>query len=214
MSYDFNGTNQYLTTATTPTVGKPITLVGWVNGRVNATNILVANGRLTATPWDRVQLIKQGNPTPVGVDAQEVRNNTIYTARTTTSLGENIWGALAGIYLSATSRTAYLNAGGEVTNTTDAGTAVDYESITIGARINNGAYGLFLNGLAAEVAMWNIDLNVAEINSLAKGFKPSRIRPQNLVFYAPLIRDLQDTRGGRTITNNNTATVAAHPRVY
>jgi hypothetical protein len=40
------------------------------------------------------------------------------------------------------------------------------------------------------------------------------VRPQSLVFYAPLVRDLQDVRGGLTITNNNGATVAAHPRVY
>jgi hypothetical protein len=40
------------------------------------------------------------------------------------------------------------------------------------------------------------------------------VRPQSLRFYAPLIRDLQDVRGGLTITNTNSATVANHPRVY
>ena len=62
--------------------------------------------------------------------------------------------------------------------------------------------------------MWNAALTDAEIASLAKGYKPTRIRPQSLVFYAPLIRDLQDTRGSLAITNNNSATVANHPRVY
>jgi hypothetical protein len=41
-----------------------------------------------------------------------------------------------------------------------------------------------------------------------------KVRPQSLVFYAPLVRDLIDYKGGLTITNNNTATVANHPRVY
>lgn len=41
-----------------------------------------------------------------------------------------------------------------------------------------------------------------------------KIRPQNLVFYAPLIRDLIDQKGGLTNNNNNGATVANHPRVY
>jgi hypothetical protein len=41
-----------------------------------------------------------------------------------------------------------------------------------------------------------------------------KVRPQNLVFYAPLVRDLIDAKGGLTITNNNGATVANHPRVY
>jgi len=41
-----------------------------------------------------------------------------------------------------------------------------------------------------------------------------KVRPESLVFYAPLVRDLQDVCEGLTITNNNGATVANHPRVY
>ena len=41
-----------------------------------------------------------------------------------------------------------------------------------------------------------------------------KVRPQNLVFYAPLVRDLIDAKGGLVITNNNGATVATHPRIY
>jgi len=41
-----------------------------------------------------------------------------------------------------------------------------------------------------------------------------KIRPQSLLFYGPLVRDLNDQKGGRIITNNNGATVANHPRVY
>jgi hypothetical protein len=67
---------------------------------------------------------------------------------------------------------------------------------------------------AAEVGIWNVALTAAEIASLAKGMTCDKVRPQSLVFYAPLIRNLQDVRGGLTITNNNTATVANHPRVY
>ena len=51
-------------------------------------------------------------------------------------------------------------------------------------------------------------------SSLAKGITCDKIRPQNLVFYAPLVRDLVDAKGGLTIINNNSATVANHPRVY
>jgi hypothetical protein len=71
-----------------------------------------------------------------------------------------------------------------------------------------------LDGQIAEVGIWNAALPAAEIASLAKGMNCAKVRPQNLVFYAPLIRDLNDQKGGLTITNNNGATVAAHPRVY
>ena len=71
-----------------------------------------------------------------------------------------------------------------------------------------------MTGLIAEVGIWSAALTAAEIASLAKGMTCDQIRPQNLVFYAPLVRDLNDQKGGRVITNNNAATVANHPRVY
>ena len=68
--------------------------------------------------------------------------------------------------------------------------------------------------MIAEVGIWNAALSAAEIASLAKGMTCDKVRPQSLVFYAPLVRDLIDQKGGRAITNNNGATVANHPRVY
>jgi len=82
--------------------------------------------------------------------------------------------------------------------------------------IRIGIFGVNNNfdGSFAEVGIWNAALTAAEIASLAKGMTCDKIRPQNLVFYAPLVRDLIDQKGGRTITNNNGATVANHPRIY
>ena len=71
-----------------------------------------------------------------------------------------------------------------------------------------------MDGRIAEVGIWNAALTQPEIASLANGMTCDKVRPQSLVFYAPLIRTLQDLKGGLTITNNNTATVADHPRVY
>ena len=73
---------------------------------------------------------------------------------------------------------------------------------------------LFGNGQYAEIGVWHEPLTAAEIASLAKGMTCDKVRPQNLVFYAPLVRDLNDQKGGLVITNNNGATVANHPRVY
>jgi hypothetical protein len=88
---------------------------------------------------------------------------------------------------------------------------VDVENFTI----NRAQFlPLFGNGQYAEVGVWHEPLTAAEIASLAKGMTCDKIRPQNLVFYAPLVRDLVDVKGGLTITNNNGATVANHPRVY
>ena len=71
-----------------------------------------------------------------------------------------------------------------------------------------------MDGELADIGIWNAALTAAEIASLAKGMTYDKIRPQSLVFYAPLVRDLIDQKGGLAITNNNAATVDAHTRVY
>lgn len=90
-----------------------------------------------------------------------------------------------------------------------------YESpvFTIGGFLYSGSSAQSFNGTIAEAGIWNVALTDAEIASLAAGFTPGQVRPQSLTFYAPLLRDLIDVRGGRTITNINSATVATHPRV-
>jgi hypothetical protein len=103
------------------------------------------------------------------------------------------------------------------------GTSLTLTSATIPSTLSNTAGDLFignssglsyLNGSMSNVAMWDKQLNESEAQSLAKGFNPARIRPQSLVFNLPMIRNLQDIRNGLTITNNNSATVADHPRIY
>ena len=69
-------------------------------------------------------------------------------------------------------------------------------------------------GSVAEVAIYNIDLSAASYYparlSLAKGFSPACVFPQNLIFYAPLVRDLQDVKAGHTLTAYNSPTVGDH----
>jgi len=86
----------------------------------------------------------------------------------------------------------------------------DIEQFRIGRLVhdNNWSTGDF-----AEIGMWQATLTAEEVASLAKGMTCDKIRPQSLVFYAPLVRELIDAKGGMTLTNNNT-TVADHPRIY
>ena len=126
---------------------------------------------------------------------------------------QNQWTHCAGVFTSATSRTIYVGGISRATNTINIGSQNTFTEVLIGAR-RNTTVGLYYTGNLAECGIWNIALTAAEIASLAKGMTCDKIRPQNLVFYAPLIRDLIDQKGGLTITNNNGATVANHPRVY
>jgi hypothetical protein len=72
---------------------------------------------------------------------------------------------------------------------------------------------LWSDGDFAEIAMWQATLTAAEIASLAKGVTCNKVRPQSLVYYSPLIREIQDLARGMILTNTST-TVTNHPRIY
>jgi hypothetical protein len=126
--------------------------------------------------------------------------------------GADIWWNALGLYASTTSRKAYANttAGAEVTTSRN---VTGVNSLVIGRRGNN--IGVSFTGKLAEFAIWNVALTDAEINSLSQGFKPSRIRPQSLLYYVPLVRNVQELYSGIPFTASATApTVFDHPRVY
>jgi hypothetical protein len=123
--------------------------------------------------------------------------------------GTNQWFNALGLFASTTSRTAYVNTTASSINTTN-------RSITTEVSIRIGAQpaGNFFTGQLAEFAIWNAALTVGEINSLAQGFKPPRIRPQSLLYYVPLVRDVHELRSGIPFTAVNAPVVFDHPRVY
>jgi hypothetical protein len=154
--------------------------------------------------------INGANITSVFLNANTTINNTVTSGNGSFSL--NAWNHCAAIFSSSTSRELYLNGTSYGVNTDLAAPSVAL--FKIGARTTNGVVGLYHNGLVADAGVYSAALTAEEIASLAKGMTCDKIRPQSLVFYAPLVRDLIDVKGGLTITNNNSATVANHPRVY
>ena len=128
-----------------------------------------------------------------------------FTAAGPTTFGANQWVHTAAVFTSATSRQAYLNGTSGTVNTSNIGT----QEATVNIRVGTSTIGRI-----AEAAIWSVDLNADEIASLAKGVTCNLVRPQSLIYYVPLIRNLQDVKGGLSITNVNGATVADHPRVY
>ena len=214
MAYEFNGSTQYLNTASTPVTVTPLTMASWfypdtdtqnyalmsvtdnAEALSNRLGIAVAGG----LAGDPIQIFANGGGATGAVDS-------------TAGFTANAWNHACAVFTSSTSRTAYLNGGNSATNTTSV-TATGLDRIRIATRFFSGSAGAHFDGRIAEVGIWSAALTAAEIASLAKGMTCDKVRPQSLVFYAPLIRELQDLRGGLAITNNNTATVANHPRVY
>jgi hypothetical protein len=124
------------------------------------------------------------------------------------------WNHACGVVASTSSRTAYLNGGNSGTDATGTSAISTCNQMAIGAYYSGGGLtaGFYLDGSIAEAAIWNVALTAAEVAVLGKGYSPLLIRPSALVFYAPLVRELQDIRGGRVLTNNST-TVSDHTRI-
>jgi hypothetical protein len=209
MAYSFARTSsQYLNTVSTPVTTYPTTFAAFYKtSNTTANQTLVSIATLGATNFF---LNAEGNGNDK-INAYSNSNVPSNGASTSITYPTSTWFSGAAVFSAANSRAVYLDGGSSGTNTTNTA-STGLTRIGIGALIVGGIVD-YADGDIAEVAIWNVVLTDGEIASLGKGFKASRIRPQSLVFYAPLIRDLQDTKGALAITNNNTATVAVHPRV-
>ena len=220
MAYEFNGTNQRIIAAN-PISDVPFTLACWFNSQDAAANQCLLQVGNFATS-DRCTLFARGNTAGDPIRLQVQGSTTAATVFTSTGWTANTWNHACGTGKITDSSpfqefAVYLNAGGKVTTATNVGAPSSAWSLTsIGSERSNGIIhsGRHFDGLIAEAGIWNVALTDDEIASLAKGMTCNLVRPQSLVFYAPLIRDLQDVKGGLTLTNNNTATVADHTRVY
>jgi hypothetical protein len=213
MAYQFTAaSSRYLSVASAPVTSTPLTLACWVyktnvsdstSGFISITNEVGASSSFN--------LNHNITNNTIRASAQQTGGGA-QVAISTSGLTNNTWAHACGVFESSTSRIAYCDGGNSGTNTGSAAPE-SLNRILIGANWF-GSLQNYTNAIIAEVGVWNVALTAAEIASLAKGMTCDKVRPQSLVFYAPLVRDLQDVRGGLTITNNNTATVANHPRVY
>jgi hypothetical protein len=132
----------------------------------------------------------------------------------------NTWFHAAGVFVSDTSRSVYLN-GSDVDTSTGSRTVVPSNFNRIGVAIGFDSAGVTAAGRGhfAEAAVWAVALTADEINQLAAGYSPLLVRPQSLRFYAPLFgrggasANEQDWAGGLTLTQNSSPTVVDHPRI-
>jgi hypothetical protein len=216
MAYEFAAaSSQYLSASSAPVTTYPLTLAAWIypTSTASPTAIISIENTSTGHRFILQQNVANGSHIQVGAIAATPAGGRSVTSGLTT----NAWQHAAGTFSTNNSDnwTAYLN-GSSANQSASLSETRDPSTLNgtkIGAR-TGASLGLYFAGLIAEVGIWNAALTAAEVASLADGMTCDKVRPQSLVFYAPLVRDLQDVRGGLTITNNNTATVAVHPRVY
>jgi hypothetical protein len=211
MAYNFTAaSSQYLSVASSPVSVAPFTLSLRAQAATTNQNAAIVAVESGVTDRFAVSLISGA------LTIQTIASGGSEAINTSTgsALSANVDYHLCGVWTSTTSRTPYLDGVAGSTNANSVSPPANISLIKIGARIASSTLGAFFNGRVAEVGIWNVALTAAEVASLADGMTCDKVRPQSLVFYAPLVRDLIDYKGGLAITNNNTATVANHPRVY
>lgn len=134
------------------------------------------------------------------------------TTDTSTSNSSGVWCHAAIVCASATSRSVYLNGGGKTTDT-NSRTPGGVNRINVACQVGSSS---FANGDIAECAIWNVALADADIAALAAGVAAWFVRPDALVFYAPLLQGYSpeiDIVGGRTLTLTSTPALIDGPPI-
>lgn len=213
MALTFNGTSQYLLASPAPATGHPMTLAAWCRPTsMTGTRTVIAVGQTPAATRHRNQIVMLST----GALRLACVSSSTATVDTTATSTTNTWVHAAGVVTSLSSRTIYMNGASAVTNATTIAAYNTFTEMGIGAQQGSTAstYENFWTGDLAEVGVWNVALTADEIASLGKGVTCDQVRPQSLVFYAPLVRNIGDIARNIALSNVNTATVANHPRVY
>lgn len=222
MARDFSGSSQYLRRDAeivqwnTPHSYLPHTLVGWFRSdSATARQVLVSVGHNT-NGYSSIQI--RGDVSGDPIEAGRASSTGAYnSAQSTSGYSTGTWHHAAAVFAADNDRTIYLDGGSSANSTSTTGTIPPAnEHILIGARIFNSDAGLYLDGRAAEVAVYNVTLTAEEINALAKGVSPLRIRPQNIIFYVPIYgvgSPEPSVVGDHPFTLNGTPTQADHAPV-
>lgn len=210
MARTFNGTTQYLSVASALVSAAPLTMACWFNAdNITANHTLICVGDVGSD-------IRYFRLYAAGADAGDFvkfdsRDGTLATAATSAAYSASTWHHACGVTSAANSRVVYLDGANSGTNTTSV-TPTLLDNTVIG-RLERLTPTQFMAGSIAMPAIWNVALSAEEIAQLADGYSPSRVRPQSLISYPPLVREIIDLKG-ITWTDNNTTTVSPGPRQY
>ncbi len=216
MAYLFDDANtEYLSRADTLGLsGYPFTFACWYNcNDQNINGALVSFGDTDANNYQELRL---RDPADSDIIMFSVGTGGSFFAGTSAQWTANTWQHACGVATAGSpDRWVFLNAANKGTHDTAvAWTGLD--NFIIGATKSNSAVANYMSGYIAEAAVWNIELTDAEVAVLAAGFSPLFVRPQNLVAYWPLIRDLNDKVGGYNLTavsGDSGPIVSPHPPI-
>lgn len=191
----------------------PLTIAAWVKIAATGSNQDIAGCYTSGSAGNRNRFCLQIAST-ANINAQAGDATATSAANSSTTITTGTWAHAAAVFTSDSSRAAFLNGGGKGTSTTAiTPSGINRTSIAVGdgsAAINN----MGATDSVAEVGFWNAALDDAEIAALAAGIPPLLVRPQSLIAYVPLVRNLIDYKGNAFALVGTPTAGADHCRIY
>lgn len=191
-------------------VGYPQTISAWFKvSNLSSPQVIAASVRSNGLTTLGIRVETSGAVSAI------IRDNTgtpetLYLSTSLITVG--VWNHAAAVFTSASSRKVYLNGTLELTDTTTNSASLAQNRFAIGV---GGSNTYQFSGDVAEVAQWNASLSDQEVASLGKGAKAYRVRGDNLYYYFPLVRALQELTIAAVVSAvGTTPSVSNHPRVY
>lgn len=215
MSRDFNGTSSGLARTSNVITAFPFSIAMWFNP-----DTLSGSDKWLFSAHDH-----PGTSLAVGcaLKSSESWKPTLYLfdggykeAFATAGPSTGAWQHAGFVATSSTSYSAYYNGGSKATATTAVSMTLSNMNRTALGKQSFAAGGYF-DGKMAHVAVWNAALADAEIEVLAAGLLPTRVRPASLVAYWSLSGKDDpeiDIVGRNDLTITSTAASNEEPRVF
>jgi hypothetical protein len=124
---------------------------------------------------------------------------------------DSTWRHVAATYSGGTA-VVYVDGVAVVTTNSLTPGTITLDRTAIGALVRTSA-GLFFTGAIAQPCLYTAALTQPEIEALSDRVSPRKVRPQSLVFWPPLVKNIQDLKGAATITDNGPVTISSNPRM-
>jgi len=168
-----------------PVTAYPFTFACWVRpDRNTAQETLIYIGDKDVDNFHSWQLRINGDVAGDPFRFRTVAGGGSNSASTTTGFSIDTWHHACGVATSGTLRAVFIDGGSKGTITTSA-TPAGSDRISVG-REGDSIPANYFDGRIAEVTIWNVALSDAEVAALASRVSQIRVRPQSIVFYAPL----------------------------
>ena len=160
----------------------PFSFAGWVWTTAITNQVWLGFGDTDAVPA-AYGYLRDPADSDSGAYRRSLSPATAAADGTTTQYAGGKWEHVTVVFTSNTSMTMYLDGGGATTNTTSVTFDAGLDNTCLGAVHNDSSYVSIFAGYVAEMAIWDIALDTADVTSLAAGTYPNQIRPDNCKAY-------------------------------